>query len=210
MLRTHVWGAAGMACLFGAGMLLAIPVHRRRIGALLALPRFFARMLHRILKRNPSTVYLATFIFLFNGTAIFLYMLSGVAPRLPAVVAFFTGLNVALTSIMAQKELPRIRQPAADDEAAANAFSVTAQLGAALTFVLELPCLWFALAMGMSISPSLAGILRGEDTGPLRERVLVYVMIILPALAISALAEAHAVCSAFRAAGGSVPPQEDG
>ena len=189
LLWKHCWGAFGMALLFGAGMLLAIPVHRRGVRVLLYMPDLFACLLGHILKRT-STPRLAAFIFLFNAIAIFLYMLTGVIPYLPAATALSTGLNVALTSIIAQDRLP-LRNPSA------TRLPITARIGAVLTFVLELPCLWLSLAMGMTITPNLLGLLRGDDLAPLRARALAYALVIVPTLALSALAEAHAVHSVF-------------
>jgi len=201
LIGRHVWGALGMALLFGGGMLLAIPVVRHEFEPLLRLPRAFARMLERILSRRPSTARLAAFIFLFNVCAIFLYMLTGVVPGAPAVVAVWTGLNVAAASILGPKRLP-------DGAGAPRSLPVTARLGAVVTFCLELPSLWFSLAMGMTDVPSILAILHGADATPLRERALAYGMVIAPALAVSALAEAHAVCTAYRLA--LAPSERDG
>jgi len=193
LIGRHVWGALGMALLFGGGMLLGIPVLRQRFEPLLYVPRRFAGMLDRILQRKPSTLRLAAFIFLFNVNAVFLYMLTGVVPGMPAVIAVWTGLNVAAASVLAQKRFPRRLRPTV-------VLPPTARIGAVLTFCLELPSLWFSLAMGMTDVPNLIELLRGADAAPLRERALAYGMVIVPALAVSALAEAHAVCSAYRAA----------
>lgn len=194
LLWQHLWGALGIGLIFGAGMLLAIPVLRRRFRPLLFLPDLFARMLHNILAKKPTTVRLAAFIFLFNSNAIFIYMLTGLVPKAPAFLAFFTGLNVAAASILAQKRFPRT-------DIGELHVPLTARIGAVLTFALELPSLWFSLAMGLTMETSLRDLLSGADATDIRQRILVYGMVIVPTLALSALAEAHAICSAFRAAG---------
>ncbi len=173
-------------------MLLAIPVHRTRFKPLMFLPERFARMLRRIFDQRPGALKLGAFIFAFNSCAIFLYMLTGVIPGAPAVVAALTGLNVALASVLSQKEMP-------ERELGTLWVPFTARIGAVMTFLLELPCLWFALAMGQSIQPNLPALLGGGDPTNLQQRVLTYGMVIVPALAVSALAEAHAVTSALRA-----------
>jgi len=201
LLWKHIWGAFGMGLLFGTGMLLAIPVMRNRFRPLLFFPRIFADMLDRLLRNNPSTLRLAAFIFLFNSCAIFLYMLTGVVPFLPAVVALWAGLNVALAAILAQERFP----PA---DISALPIPVTARIGAVMTFALEIPSFCFALAMGLTIQTRLPPLFQGADIKDIRLRALAYLMIIVPTLAISALAEAHAVCSAFTASKRGGAPDE--
>ena len=145
LIASHWRGALGMMLLFFGGALLAIPVYNARVKILLWLPRRFARMLLRILKAQPGPLRLGAFIFLFNVNAIFLYMLTGVVPFAPVVVCLWAGLNVSLASGMAQRFLPR-PDPETQD------LPWTARLGALLTFLLELPCLWFALAIGQTIA----------------------------------------------------------
>lgn len=202
LLWEHLWGALGIGMVFGAGMLLAAPVMRKRIGPLLFFPGIFANMLHRILGKNLSTIRLALFVFFFNSCAIFLYMLTGIVPFAPAVVAIWAGLNVALTSIIAQKRFPRA-------DLSIIPIPLFARIGAVLTFALEIPSLCFALAMGMTIQTRFTAFLRGVTADDLRQRVLAYVMVLVPILALSALAEAHAVCSAFAATKAGTPPEND-
>jgi hypothetical protein len=183
LIAGEFWGAVGMMLLFFAGMLLAIPVQRSNIKPLIWLPRKLARMLLRILHQRPGIVRMAAFIFLFNVNAIFLYMLTGVIPYAPAIMAVWVGLNVSLASVIAQKFLPR-----PDPEA--QELPWTARIGALLTFALELPCLWFALALGQSIlaNPAI----------DLKARCMAYWMVLAPILLVSAIAEAHAICSTFK------------
>jgi len=201
LLWKHLWGAVGMGLLFGAGMFLAIPVMRNRFRPLLFFPGIFADMLHRLLRKNPSTFRLAAFIFLFNTCAIFLYMLTGIVPFVPAAVALWAGLNVALAAILAQKRFP----PA---DINTLPLPLTARIGAVMTFALEIPSFCFALAMGMTIQSHLPALFHSTDITDISRRALAYIMVLVPTLAISALAEAHAVCSAFVASKQGVFPDE--
>jgi hypothetical protein len=180
--------AVAAALFFGAGALTAVPVVRHRVRFLLALPRWFAGLIQRVLQSNPSAVSLGLFIFAFNGTAIFIYMLTGLVPGLPPIVAFLTGLNVMAAGMMGQADLAsaRIRKDV----------PLSAQCGV-LTFLLELPCFWYAIALGGTFPVTLWGLFGGESVEPLQERVLAYAMVILPVLAVSAFVEAHAVTAAF-------------
>ena len=202
LLWEHTWGALGIGLVFGAGMLLAVPVMRKRIRPLLFFPGIFANMLHRLLGKSRSTLRLALFIFLFNSCAIFLYMLTGIVPFAPAAVAIWAGLNVALTSIIAQKRFPRV-------DLSVVPLPLFARIGAVLTFALEIPSFCFALAMGMTIQTRFTALLHGATANDLHRRALAYAMILVPVLALSALAEAHAVCSAFTATKTNTP-HEDG
>ena len=181
----HTMTAVSMALLFGAGAACAVPVLRYRIRVLLLTPEWFAGTLSKILATRPSIPRLAVFIFLFNGSAIFLYMLTGLAPGLPAVVVFMAGLNVVAAGMLE-------RQPLGADRPS-GPLPVAVRVCALLTFMLELPCLWYAMALGWTATPSLLGALRGADLAPLRTRVLAYLLVILPALAVSAAVEAYAV-----------------
>ena len=177
-----------MAIIFIAGGLCAIPVLRSQIRMLLALPAWFAKTLARIITARPSVPRLALFIFLFNGSAIFVYMLTGLIPWLPIPITFFTGLNVVAAGRLGKASLPPIQ--------AERKVRPSAVICAGLTFILELPCFWFAMAMGWTMKPHIMELMRGADAGPVRDRVLAYMIIILPVLAISALAEAYAVLEA--------------
>ena len=201
LLWHHLWGAFGIGLLFATGMLLAIPIMRKRIRPLLFLPRIFADLLHRLLQNTLSTIRLALFIFFFNTCAIFLYMLTGVIPFFPALVAVWAGLNVALTGILAQKRFPRA-------DLGLLPLPLTARLGAVLTFALEIPAFCFALAMGVTIQTRLFPLFHGAPAEDIRTRSLAYALVIIPVLALSALAEAHAVCSAFAATTNHPSPED--
>ena len=184
----HTATAVSMALLFAAGAACAFPVMRHGIRPLLVAPRWFAGMLGKVLTAKLSVPHLALFIFSFNGSVIFLYMLTGLVPCLPAVVVFFAGLNVVLAGMLG-------RQPITADRVA-KPLPALVRLCAILTFLLELPSLWYAMAMGWVMEVTVLDLLHGAALDPVRRRVLAYLIVILPLLAVSALAEAYAVTKA--------------
>ena len=189
-ILAHTGTALAMALIFGAGAVFSLPVLRWQVGPLLFFPRWFAGRIERILTGAPSRIRLALFIFSFNSSAILLYMLTGLVYGVPALVAFLTGLNVALAALLSDARTlsGKTMRP----------LSRSARACAALTFCLELPCFWYAMAMGWAMETRILDIWR--DAAALqsaRDRVIAYVIVIVPILAISALAEAHAVLSSF-------------
>ena len=190
LILHHTSLAVGMAFIFGAGAAFSMPVLRWQMKPLMYFPKKFARLIERIVSSHPHRLRLALFIFLFNGSAIFLYMLTGLVPGLPLAVAFLTGLNVALTSLLGR---PRI-----STREEAPVLSASARICALLTFCLELPCFWYAMALGWTLSTRVPDLLSGTDLASARERVFAYLLVILPVLWISALAESHAVISSLR------------
>ena len=188
LVLEHTGAAVAMALMFGAGAVTALPILRRRVDFLLVVPRWFARTLARVLAAEPPMPSLALLIFAFNGSAILVYMLTGLIPLVPAVVAFATGLNVVAAALLGKETLtpPKTQRH----------LPFPAALCGGLTFLLELPCFWYAMAMGWTLKPNIAELMRGADAAPIRNRVVAYVMIILPMLAVSAVAEAYAVTEA--------------
>ena len=186
----HTGYAVAMALVFFAGMTFAVPVLRWQVGFLLLLPRWFAGRIERIMSSGPSFPGLGAFIFLFNSGMMLLDMLTGLVPWLPAFVTFLTGLNVALAGFMGRS--------GAGPERVADPLPFSARLCAALTFCLELPCFWYTMAMGWTMTARFVDVFRGGNMGSVRQRVVAYVIVILPLLAVSAFAEAHAVRSALQ------------
>jgi len=193
LILHHTRLAAGMAFVFGAGAVFSLPVLQWQIKPLMYFPRKFAHLIERIVSAHLHRFRLAIFIFLFNGMAIFLYMLTGLIPGVPVAVTFLTGLNVALASFLGRRKVLQSSQPAA--------LSASARICAILTFLLELPCFWYAMALGWTIKTRLPDLFTGENLASTKERVLAYALVILPLLGISALAEAHAVVSSLRGFG---------
>lgn len=198
----HTWGAAAAALFFAAGAACAIPVLRHRVRFLMATASRFLKILRHIYDTRPSTFFLGLFIFVWNGTIIGISMLTGLVPWLPVIMVFILGLNVMLTSILGQKafqgEHLKLWRP-----------SLFGRACAILTFLLELPCLWFSIAMGLSMEANLLEVFRGEGVEDIRKRVAAYVIVILPLLLISALAEAYAVNQSLRGNKASKDEEKD-
>jgi hypothetical protein len=186
-LFSHTPQAVLMAGLFGLGGAAAWVALRWRVEFLLAAPRAFAGLLRSVMDRRPPWPALALFIFGFNGAAMLAYMLTGVLPWGAHAVAFLTGLNVVAAGFLAREAAPAWPPPVV---------APLAQLCGALTFLLELPCFWYAMAMGATIEPDIVGMIAAGSAAPLWPRIQAYVLIILPALAVSAMAEAYAVSRA--------------
>ena len=182
----HTWAAGGAALFFAAGAACGIPVLRRRIRFFLLMGESFVKILRQILEKRRATVLLGLFIFGWNGTVIFISMLTGLIPWLPIVMVFIIGLNVMVATLLGQENMRReaiiVRPP-----------SISARICSVITFLLELPCLWYSIGMGLMMRTNLARIIHGEGIEDIRSRVLAYLTVILPLLLISALAEAHAV-----------------
>jgi len=190
LILAHSAEAGIAAVLFFIGALLAPIVYSRRMETFIAFPRWLMRKLRSFIAEEPSIPQLALLIFAFNGSAILLYMLSGVVPGVPLLIALGTGLNVALAGFLAHEE-----RPATGPAARPLPFSV--RLCAALTFLLELPCFWYAIGMGFRM-PTALDLLHGGDPNAIARRVSAYVMFILPTLLVSATVESYAVLWAAR------------
>lgn len=188
----HTPQAVLMAGLFALGGAASWAALRWRVEALLAAPRFFARLLTGLLARRPGWPILALVIFTYNATAIFLYMLTGVIPWGAHAVTFLTGFSVVAAGVLAREMLP--------PPAAPPILSPMAQICGLLTFLLELPCFWYAMAMGSTISPPLWDMIASRSAAPLTPCVTAYLLVIVPTLTLSAAAEGYAIAC-------SLPPE---
>jgi hypothetical protein len=178
------------AALFFIGAGMAPIVYSRRIESLLSFPRWMMRKLHGIIESGPSILRLATFIFAFNGTAMFVYMMTGLVPGAPYVIAWGTGLNVALAGLLAREEPNAPQAPPAFMPVSVRACMI-------LTFLLELPCFGYAMAMGFTM-PTAISLFHESDPGGIWLRIRAYLAVILPILAVSATVESYAVLWAAR------------
>lgn len=188
----HTPQAVLMAGLFALGGAASWAALRWRVESLLSVPRAFARLLTGLLARRLAWPLLALVIFAYNATAIFLYMLTGVIPWGAHAVTFLTGFSVVAAGVLAREMLP--------PPAAPPVLSPMAQVCGLLTFLLELPCFWYAMAMGSTITPPLWDMIAARSAAPLTPCVTAYLLVILPTLAVSAAAEGYAIVS-------SLPPE---
>lgn len=196
-LAEHI-GLGGWAMvMFACGFLLAFPVVRLDVRSLLALPRWLYRLGRKYLTPELSPVFLFAFIFLFNTTAIFIYMMSGGLIFLPIVFDIFTGLNVGVIMLKDAQEAMNEPLSAPTDMRSARAWVGFLCL---FTVVVELSAFWLAIGMGIKLGRQMraefAWATFAEYAQP---RVLAYVLVLVPALVLSAAAETAAMKAMLRA-----------
>ena len=197
-LWSHLWLGVVAAALFAAGLVTSVAVVRREVQWLMVVPLWVVRRVMGIIgpRFPPLRVFLV--IFCFNSVAIFLYMASGVLVIVPATIAFLTGINIGVIVQRADRvQLATGERPlaAAGDEEGADVGPLASLCGLAV-LVIELPCFWMSVGMGIRLgrrlaldfSYTLANM--GKLLGP---RAAAYVSIVVPALFLSALAETVAI-----------------
>lgn len=180
---------------FFCGFPLAVLAMRHEVRSLLALPLWIHRLGKKYLTPRLNPALLFAFIFLFNTTAIFVYMISGGLVILPIVFDVFTGLNVCVIMLAAARE-------SAEEEPSTKAMPARAWVGFLSLFsvAVELSVFWLAIGMGIRLGHAM----RAEFTwaafsGAAEPRIVAYLLVLVPALALSALAEAIAVSAMIRA-----------
>ena len=194
MFRT-LWADAGAAlwamAIFAVGFALAFPVVRYEVKGLMALPQWMLGLARRHLRPETGPVTLCAFIFGFNSVAIFTYMISGGLVVLPAVFDLLTGLNVgAILLIDAQEP---IDAPIAAGEQSSGPRAWVGFL-TLLVIGVELTSFWFSVGMGINLGRAMGGAFSWDgfarEAGP---RVTAYILVIVPALLASAVAETAAI-----------------
>jgi len=204
----HSGLACGAALLFLVGGLLAIPVVKRGTTILTWLPVVLFRMVGRMLGRQPSITRLWSVIFGFNGTVMLLYMASGIHAAIPASISMVTGYNIAAILLLAgqSREFGDLAVSPGDGWVPAR---WAAGLCGLAVLILELPCFWYAIAMGMRLGQEIAA---GETTyvQGVAPRIRAYVTVILPALLVSAVCEAIAIRGMAGSPPDEIPPQGSG
>ena len=200
-LARHGWGALGAFCAFFIGAFSARVVVANNIRPLMAFPMWLVERLMVFIRRNPSILALGLLIFTFNGVAMFIYLLLGLIPYLPAVIAFLTGMNVAIGAIKGPEIMIRSAEdggdsaPADQDETPQappklNRLAVACSL---VTLLLELPCFWLTIALAAGMNYWLGDVAAPRNLPDFQMRVVTYLKVILPLLAVSALAESYSV-----------------
>jgi hypothetical protein len=187
----HFGLACGAALLFLVGALLAIPVVRHGSTRLTWLPLTLFRWVRRMLGTHPSMTRLWSLIFGFNGTVMLLYMASGVHPGFPAAISMLTGYNIAVILLLSgdSEDLGGLTVSPAPGWTPGRWVAVICGLAVLL---LELPCFWYAIAMGIRLGQE---IVAGQTTYSqgIASRVHAYLLCILPVLLVSAVCEAIAI-----------------
>ena len=217
------WKLAGVAAAaFFGGLASAGVVVRAHLHGLMRFPLWLMSALMRFLWAFPNYFTIFLLIFLFNSTAMCVYMLTGVLPVLPHVVCFMTGMNIGIVVLVgggvgqrlagsvgrmpASAEGDESAPPPADPAAKGGCFRVVCFL---IVVVLELPAFWFAIAMGTSIGrwwhdADPAGALGAAVI----ERLRAYASVIVPILAVSGAVESVGVLAGLKdmKPNGSGPP----
>ncbi|NOZ21089.1 MAG: stage II sporulation protein M [Planctomycetes bacterium] len=183
LIIAHFRCAGYAAVVFTLGFISSVVVVKYRIEPLIVFPRWVTGKLHRLLKLNPPVMFL--FIFGFNSTAICVYMLSGVIHYLvPVAIAFLTGKNIGVITFLAARTPP--------DEALESQphrrLQILATACGILTALLEMPCFWIGIAMGMTLG-GFGGGPGGDTSVAVVARLGAYLYVIVPVLLVSAIAE---------------------
>lgn len=193
----HARLALDAALLFAVGLFAAWPVIHYRWRAPAAPALAIVGALMALIRRRPTIARTAAIIFAFNGLAIFAYMATGFHPMLPKLIAVWTGFNVAAVVGLTRDE-PWTDWP----EAPAGWWRpsrLLAALCALAVLVLELPCFWLSVAMGISMGHAVQSGVQSYGAA-LAERAVPYAAILLPLLLASAVAETVAMRAGHRPA----------
>ncbi|MHC4592436.1 MAG: stage II sporulation protein M [Planctomycetota bacterium] len=191
ILRDHLRLAVHAALLFAVGLFASWPIVHYRLKAPARLPLAVFRLVLKLLGQSPSLARIACVIFCFNTVAMFVYMASGFHPLLPKVFGIWTGLNIGIIMGIAreERELLEAGLPSAGQWRPSGSLAALCGL---LVLVLELPCFWFSIGMGIKMGHDVqSGALPYPEA--LARRALAYAVVIVPLLLLSAMAEAIAI-----------------
>lgn len=200
-LTAHWKETFSAAVLFFVGVLGAAVVVKDDDSLLVRANEWIVRQLLRAFGKG-SSARIAAVIFALNGCAIFVYMMSGGLVVLPWVFALLTGLNVGLSTMRMRSEALASRFA----EFAEEYPEELVKLCGVLVLLLELPCFWVSIGMGMRLGFDMTrSFTWGQFERLSQQRVEAYLAVVLPLLAISAVCEAIAIKGAS-----SAQPPEDG
>jgi hypothetical protein len=191
VLVRHFWPACEAALLFGLGSLLAWPAVRFGPGILTRFPHGVFRLVLRLFGENPGMMKMWGIIFGFNSMAMFLYMASGFRPWLPEAFAVLTGFNLSAVMLQGEEGMDVSGEGRAPGSLWIPGRALTA-VCAVTVLLLELPCFWFSIGMGLTLGRE---ILAGSvEYGPgLALRAHAYSRVVLPLLLASAVCEGVAI-----------------
>jgi hypothetical protein len=190
----HFLPACIAALFFLAGALLAVPRPVRNYRWIQRACHALFGCLLRLFGHRPGLPRTAVTIFLFNGIAIFLYMSAGIRPWIPKLIALATGFTIAL-AVLGAAELEELFAERRLATTSSEPGPVLALGCSIATIVLELPCFWYAVGMGITLGDGLAGNAGGYPD-LFAERAVAYATVLLPVLAISAFCESIAIAGA--------------
>jgi hypothetical protein len=187
----HFVPAGKAALCFFAGALAVIPVVKLNRSACEIASSWLLRTLSKLFGRHPGPLRTVLTIFLFNGTAIFVYMSLGINPIVPKLIAVLTGFTIALCFSLPRHLEGMIEFPIrrADDWVPAPFLTIACGIATAL---LELPCFFFSIGMGITLGKEVMSHQTTYLSG-LETRAMVYASIVLPLLFLSAICETIAI-----------------
>jgi hypothetical protein len=208
VIYEHLTLAFWAALVFAMGLGSAFIVVRGHLRFLMRFPLWFASQVERLLSSNRGFMTVFTVIFVFNSAAMFLYMLSGLVEMAPAVIDFLTGMNIGIVFLAKHKTVgetekaepsPALSEESPPDDGESPSPGSPPSARQAVIFVgfivvtaLELPCLWISIAMGIGLchfaQPDGATCMYD-----IAERAQAYLLVVVPLLAISAMAETISV-----------------
>jgi hypothetical protein len=178
--------------LFVLGFGFSYFVEKFDIGVLKAFPIWFLRQTAGFGNPQRPFLFLFLFIFIFNSVAICLYMLSGLLVLFPVLIAFLTGTNIGiivLHPIPEELKEGNIYRPREEVKLGPVLMVLTA-----LVPLLELFVFCISIAMGLEMASSMLLDFTWENAILLAiPRLKTYVMVCVPLLFISALAEARVI-----------------
>jgi hypothetical protein len=185
--------------LFILGFGFSYFVEKFDIGVLKAFPVWFLRQTARFGNPQRPFLFLFLFIFLFNSIAICFYMLSGLLVLFPVLIAFLTGTNIGII----------VLHPIPEDLKEGNIYRSRKEvkLGpflmilAALVPLLELFVFCISMAMGLEMASEVFLRFPAINGGEYIRlafvlaipRLKTYLMVCVPLLFVSALAEARVI-----------------
>ncbi len=191
VIADHFRLACLAALLFFGGLLLAYLVEKHDFTFLSWLPRQLFLLVRKLIGPHPGPLRLGLVIFCFNSLAICLYMASGFHPVIPAMISILTGFNIMMILLMVGDELQFSDLAMAPTSSWAPGSFVAALCGLAV-LVLELPCFWYSIAMGISLGREILDG-RVDYFQGICFRLQAYALVVLPALLVSAICETIAI-----------------
>ncbi len=204
ILVEHFSLAVDGAILLAVGLFAAVPVVKYRLTALQWVPLRMMDIAMRLIGDPVRLLRVTLVIWLFNSAVMFVYMASGFHPLPPKIFAIWTGLNIGVVLAHAGRETPEpglCRRPPVPSGGWRPPRPLTV-LCALMVPALELPCFFYAIALGMRMGAEVAwgGV---SYTEALAHRASAFASVIVPVLLVSAFAEAIAI-------GGGAPEENGG
>lgn len=182
--------------IFFSGFCFAYPVNQLNIKFLMWFPSWFVRTLSRFVNPRASFIRIFLIIFLFNSISIGIYLTLGLFLLLPFIIAFLTGMNIGLTIFMPQSYGAPPRVMGAGDMFRLMVFSTAVLFIETIVFSV-------ALGMGMSLGVAVSAVSNANPSANVASatyiaellslRLQAYMLICVPALAVSAFLEASII-----------------